>query len=996
MPTRKQPQSRSATGPSGSVPSTWTRRAVLRSLAQGLAAATLLPLVTDTRFAEARAQGSVTPRAYLPFVAYPGSPWVAHVTLEFSHTVRPGSESRDLAVVLHSITFLDALGCALGSLQMGTAEANAQQGLGWFANETWPEIGSAQWAGGPARVAEVSLVLMPGTVGLLLDLGSVDDAMWMQVKVDGTLRAAVPVQTRWHQAYVPLTPPLDVPAAGAGLQWHAGRYFPSLTMPSLLYSVHVDTAMNDWWGAPSSPDWRINSDLRTMLGLTLVGMQGVINRHTAAVRGEVGGAAVFLDWDAAETQFSPNKYWLSLLRQQVQVIALDLDGISAFHFLWQRYAGRFRGGVLYDPQVPDTINLATMYAGLEDRVILAPEQLVLADMPSFASLVDLRTLVQEEHWDATEAGKYRLYAWVYDNLWPRLDHRVVGVYSPGPPTSRNVGVGTGQYFPLGLGARDHLVALRSAVLWLSPLEEPQASLFARFVQDAPAPAVVYGFFANDELGTVALASRLGGWCPVVTNGNSPLGSRNLTVLGAVRSPPRKSVIEIRPERLLATLDARSVVTFWTSDGDSMQFLLDRGFHGTCDLNWIGVQGHRLGWTINPILSELAPVAWNDYMTSASEVAFVGGLSGAGYAYPALMSDVQLGQYLGRAANYLQDTGLRVLHVDDRFGAGVTGLSAPILNRYYQELRDTGYLGSFIGCSGWPWGMGFYYVAAPSPAVLPSYVLWSSNGEGIVRHMLSRQPGIFRVELGAVLDWQSPDARYGWHSGQLVDDPAAHLGRSLRFSRQGGTSPGLVLWGPFAALMPGTYDLTYRLKVADNRETSPIARLFVGAGETEWRQFGQRPVAPSDFRQASQYQEMAFSFQLDQPRANVEFRMDYLGGQPGGATTDLFADEVIATWRGQRDLPVAAGVFIPPDQVTNPSRFRLIEDLQRAGALVLTPDEFMAMLNPEYMIEFATPRLGENHPALVQAREHLRNGRFLDSLLAVRAALRDVIGQAQDP
>lgn len=35
---------------------------------------------------------------------------------------------------------------------------------------------------------------------------------------------------------------------------------------------------------------------------------------------------------------------------------------------------------------------------------------------------------------------------------------------------------------------------------------------------------------------------------------------------------------------------------------------------------------------------------------------------------------------------------------------------------------------------------------------------------------------------------------------------------------------------------------------------------------------------------------------------------------------------------------------------------LVDQMESAGILVLTPDEYMAALNPETMIEFATPLL----------------------------------------
>ena len=81
----------------------------------------------------------------------------------------------------------------------------------------------------------------------------------------------------------------------------------------------------------------------------------------------------------------------------------------------------------------------------------------------------MRPLAQENHWEASEAGATRLYQWVYDNLWTRLEHRVIGVFSPGPPTSTQV-PGAGNYLPFNIGSRDYAVALNLPSLWLSPVE----------------------------------------------------------------------------------------------------------------------------------------------------------------------------------------------------------------------------------------------------------------------------------------------------------------------------------------------------------------------------------------------------------------------------------------------------------------------------------------------------------------------------------------------
>jgi hypothetical protein len=934
----------------------------------------------------AEAQGPLagaTNRICLPFAARGGAGSPLEIVFEFGQTVRPGADARDLAVAFHTVHFVDANAYSLGVLTLGTAEANVLQGEGWWNNETCPGVGPIQWAGGANKRATIRLSPPTWTVGLLLHLRSIQDDLPMQVRVNGALVAAVCVDTRWHQAYVPLTGPLSAPTPGAEPQWTAGRYFPSFPAASLLYSIRVDTELKDWWNQASSPQWRISAAPDTMMGLTLVGMQGVINRH---------GAAVFLDWDDNGASRSPSHYWLGLLRQRVPVVELDLDDTSAFYFLYQRFGGRFGGAVVYDPQVPDTINLATMYAGLEDRVILAPEQLAQPGLPTFASLTDLRPLAQAQGWDTSEDGKYRLYDWVYHNLWPRLEHRVIGVSSPGPPTSRPISGDPGPYFPLGLASRDHLVALRAPVLWLSPVEEPQATLFSHFVQEAPAPAPVYGFFAYNEEGTVALASRNGGWCPALTNGNAPLSSGNLTVLGAVRPELQRYPAEISAERVLATLSGKPVLTVWSSDGDSLQFQLDRGFHGFNYLFWDGVQGRRFGWTINPVLADVAPIVWNDYVSTRDQVSLVCGLSGAGYMYPALMSDAQLHTYVQRTATYMAQTGLRVVHLDARFSPLLNALSSAVMGRYYQDLHSSGYLGAFVDMSGLPWGLGFHYAGTPAPSVPPSYVLDQHNAAAVVADILTRQPGQYRVELTAPLNWYwgQEGATYGWQNGTVVLDAGGHLGTSLRFASDDAYSPGLVVWGPFSALGPGTYDVTYRLKVASKSETGIVAQAYVGTADAGWRTLGQRFVRPSDFAQAGQYQDVTVTLTLASVITNVEFRLDYYGGQAGYATTALYADQIIATRREPLDLPVMSAAFAVPDMQSDTPPLDIVQQFEAAGGLVLTPDEFIAMLNPEFMIEWATPRLGASHPSLVEARAHLAAGRYMESLLAVRGGLRTAL------
>ena len=140
-----------------------------------------------------------------------------------------------------------------------------------------------------------------------------------------------------------------------GLLWTDGRYFPEFPPTNLIYSISVPTVFEGQDNAPFDDAWRINQDYDTMMALTLVGMQGVINRSEPKV---------YLNWDAR------SDFWLPYLREYVDVVELNLDSLSAIHVLFNNYSGLFSGAVIYDPEIPDTINLATMIAGLENRIML--------------------------------------------------------------------------------------------------------------------------------------------------------------------------------------------------------------------------------------------------------------------------------------------------------------------------------------------------------------------------------------------------------------------------------------------------------------------------------------------------------------------------------------------------------------------------------------------------------------------------------------------------
>ncbi|RAP73790.1 GxGYxYP domain-containing protein [Paenibacillus montanisoli] len=105
----------------------------------------------------------------------------------------------------------------------------------------------------------------------------------------------------------------------------------------------------------------------------------------------------------------------------------DLDVTYRVHdSYWDilnRYKGEVKGLIIYDPDVPDSINVATTLAGLRDGVAVSPalaEQLQAAPY-NFSVIEDL----QGKFKDRLDA-----YTWQYENLWKETTHRMLIGLSP--------------------------------------------------------------------------------------------------------------------------------------------------------------------------------------------------------------------------------------------------------------------------------------------------------------------------------------------------------------------------------------------------------------------------------------------------------------------------------------------------------------------------------------------------------------------------------------
>lgn len=904
----------------------------------------------------AQAQIRVFTAAFLTLaVSQPaqGQPRIIEIEFNFSETVPDAG--RDVAIAFRSITYIDAQARPLGHIEFATSDAHGIQGTGWYGDDA----DGFQWSG---AAAHLSVPVPVDTEGLLLTVRGVVDGIWADVTVDGYPATPLRVDAYWHDAYLPVIDAVPEVLPEAGPTWYEDRYFPVFPPSDRLYAIRVRTEMSEWDLVRREP-FRLNQSYLTMSSLTLVGMQGLINRRTPRV---------YLNW---ETHVGADEVWLDELEPHAEVIRLDLDPLSAFHFLWRKFNYLFDGAVVYDPEVTNTINLATMLAGLENRLILAPEQLNLAGMPAPQSISDLVELAGTEGWDNSEDSQYRIYQWVYDNLWPVLEHRILGVISPGPPVGGVVDQSP-EWYPIALAERDWYIALNIPALYLDPETDPQATLYETFESEGASPKPITGVFRNNEAMIVQKAAENGDWLAGISWPGFDLNSGNLTVMGGVRPPADPYESRLSADRIMRSLTARHVATLWTPDGDHLtaQHEFAPYFHDLKD--------QYLGYTQGPWYMDLAPVLWNYYTRrdplEENKLSIVNAFSGGGYTWPLRMTDDQLDAYLDMAAVQMERSGLTTVYFDDEGWER----SERVARRYYEKLSPSGYLGSLMASERF----GEYpamvrYSGVPAPQIwLSEIVRMDNNTTDVITRLMSQQdPGNVDVNLAS------------WHTqtGQLIDDPDALNDDALLFTGDISGDPHCCSAAVVGSLdlPPGDYEASYSMKVSDRSDTDPLIRFrIIEQGSNEPNAVNKvRSLAPSDFGSSMVFEDISLSFSLDHYSSNLDFMTGYEGG-----ATDLYIDNLRVQRFGDPVTPFSAVrmyagfAFVGVPDIKLPNKF--VEAFEAEGGVFLYPEEFLGSLNPEFMIDFAHQYLPAGDPLVLEAESELAQGHFFNAVLKVRAAL----------
>jgi GxGYxYP putative glycoside hydrolase C-terminal domain/GxGYxY sequence motif in domain of unknown function N-terminal len=193
-----------------------------------------------------------------------------------------------------------------------------------------------------------------------------------------------------------LTLAVDAPGAGrGGINWPDGRALPRFAEPTRLDVVDLPG---------------LSGDQKLLLGT----LQGVVNRTRPRI--------YLIGDDAAGGE--GRLTWLRSLRVPYKVHPGPWRLMST-------YRKAVRGTVVFDPELPDTVNVATTLAGIKDAVVASPALAErLEEEYGLPVLDDLR---------GRFADRLEAYEWQFEELWPQTTHRML----IGLPPQRHVGVPPG-------------------------------------------------------------------------------------------------------------------------------------------------------------------------------------------------------------------------------------------------------------------------------------------------------------------------------------------------------------------------------------------------------------------------------------------------------------------------------------------------------------------------------------------------------------------------
>ena len=396
----------------------------------------------------------------------------------------------------------------------------------------------------------------------------------------------------------------------ANLDWSGGHIVPAFQAPQHLDVYDIRAASRN-------------------VQLAATTMAGIVNRPTPQVYLITGEDEAF---------------WLKQVLQAVPQDTPPLTGDDALNALLIGHRDALQGLIVYDPDVIDTVNVATMLAGQRDAMVVAPAMVQdLQQAYNLPILVDLRTY----KW----RSRTQAYNWALQNLRDAASNHLVAGLSPNNMT----------------GLRSFLVATRSFVYWLDSrkflpdvgsLGEgllAERSLMQQILATYPPQTAHLGWFIDESSG-VNLTSQ----AAILVLATDHF--TNLEVWSAVRPQFDVSQAVVSRTEAMSSVANKIYISFTVSDGDNLQYCQHRMLKLWRDQ----ARGSLpIGWTISPVIMQAAPAMAQYYRSTATpNDELIAGPSGAGYMFPSHWPADHLGAFLQNTGRLMREMGMTTLEVLD--------------------------------------------------------------------------------------------------------------------------------------------------------------------------------------------------------------------------------------------------------------------------------------------------------------------------------------------
>lgn len=438
-------------------------------------------------------------------------------------------------------------------------------------------------------------------------------------------------------------------------------------------------------------------------------LQGLLNRTKPSIYLDYG---IYDDPTARRTNenFLDDEIWYSKYRDMLgnqdqhnldyyrKKFNLDISTSSDLNNLIAQHIETLTGLVVWDENMPDTVNVALMLSAQEN---LLPVTLSQAEQFRTLGLVVKHDLCKR--W----SDRVTLYRWAFENLFENCKPGVLACIEPGWLRTEFLdyvvqekifvyslaatagGIGSQLLLLLAFGPprlREFLFALsldgvirKFALAWmgLKSAEVKLSNHIQRSVKALPYPTI-YGWHTrrDDELTFMMQLSSNGlRLVPAHLAGNFSFHSK-LPVTG---TKPMQSFSQ-------PTLDPQGIyLTFTLSDGDQLM-MMHSGELG----NWYSPERGSIpfNWETQPLLTEIAPALLEKFTATATENdCLIAGPSGAGYIVPPLAPN--LDAYVKDTARVCEVAGINVVTT---YVADPPARILKTLAKYHGEIK--GYLAGY--------------------------------------------------------------------------------------------------------------------------------------------------------------------------------------------------------------------------------------------------------------------------------------------------------------